>query len=66
MANNVIERINVNKYLGLYVDKNTNWNAHVKKNKENNSIHIKVFKRITNICCDEGKNSCTFHLSNRI
>lgn len=31
MANNVIERINVNKYLGLYVDKNTNWNAHVKK-----------------------------------
>lgn len=38
----------------------------LKKNKENNSIHIKVFKRITNICCDEGKNSCTFHLSNRI
>ena len=46
VCDDVVEQVQVFKYLGVYMDINLNWHTHVEKNPKNKSSKIGILRRV--------------------
>ena len=46
VCDDVVEQVQVFKYLGVYMDNNLNWHTYVEKNSKKISSGIKILRRV--------------------